>query len=135
MIDSSQLDADQWKWLAEELQNSVAVSVLVSAKSLGGSEREKFISLVKKSKQKNIVLLTTQNDQSKISKTSAAMATIYEISPRSSGTDSAIVGDAPMQIAKPADFGMLKFDWSKRMAVFEIRNSQDEKVETLEASF
>jgi hypothetical protein len=108
---------------------------LVSAKSLSVPEREKFLSLVKKSKQKNIIWLTTGDEQSKISKSTSNLTSIYELSARSASVIPAVSGDAPMQIVKPADFGMLKFDWQNRVAVFEIRNAADEKVETLEAKF
>lgn len=135
MIDSTLLTEDQWKWIADELKNNAAVSVLVSAKPLNDSERERFQSLVKKSKQKSIIWLTTGIDQSKISKTTSNMASIYELNARSAKIVPAVLGDAPMQITKPAEFGILKFDWQNRVAVFEIRNAADEKVETLVAKF
>ena len=129
-----QISRDQWSWLAGELKKPAALFVLVSASTLNQGSREKFTEIAGRAKIKNLILLAP-GTESKISKWPAAGYSVFEVNPRPQKSAEIVSGDAPLQVTKPADFGLLKFDWQKHMAQLEIKSANDDKVESMEVTF
>ena len=123
MID--QLDSEiKWTWLENEFKKPTALKILTSPTR----DREKLIALIKKTKAKNIILLSNDRPVTAFEKTEIKdLGAIYE----SKSADRAISSTE----LTPTIFGLIRIDWSDREAQLEMRNIEDQKIQIVELKF
>lgn len=147
------LSEEQWKWLESELKKPAAFRVLVSSIQVIANdhgfekwgnfphERERLFNLIKKTKAKNLVILSGDRHMSAIAKTEIpGFGPLYDITssglnktarPGNMLVDSSYLADGYGR----ANFGLIKMNWDKRKALLEIRSLEDEVKHSVEVNF
>lgn len=124
MVD--QFDSElKWNWLESEFKKPTALKILTSPTR----DRDKLIALIKKSKTKNIILLSNDRPVTAFEKTEIKdLGPIYE----STSADRSIASSVE---TTPVIFGVIRIDWSDREAQLEMRNVEDKKLQVVELKF
>lgn len=125
MID--QIDSDQkWAWLENEFKKPTALKILTGPTQ----NREKVLTLIKKAKAKNLILLPNDRPVSTFAKTDIKdLGSIYE----TTAVTRTVASEAA--VTMPTNFGLIRINWAEREAQLEIRNIEDQKVQVVELKF
>ncbi len=142
------LGSEQWDWLEEQLKRPAEVRLIVSSyqfipeshkREKWGNfpkEKEKFINLLKKTKAKNVFILSGDRHFGVISKQEIKdYGTLYEVTASSINKESTIDEADPSYlnpIYKKENFGLAHIDWSKKKINLEIRDLQNQVIQNIE---
>lgn len=147
------LSDEQWSWLESELKKPATFRILVSSIQVIANdhsfekwgnfpkERERLFNLLKKTKAKNLVILSGDRHMSAIAKTEIpGYGILYDVTssglnkyakPGNMLSDSTYLADG----YGPVNFGLIQFNWDKRKALIEIRSIEDEVKHKVEIGF
>lgn len=147
------LSSAQWNWLESELKKPAALRILVSPipviaqdhhdEKWGNfpQEREKLLTLFKKTHAKNLLIVSGGRRLTALAKTDLkGLGTIYDVTAGNlnqetpaylSRADSTYLAEA---YSSP-HFGLIKINWNNRKALVELRSSDDLPKQTVEISF
>lgn len=137
----------QWQWLEEQLKKPARVRFIVSSIQLIANdpkyekwgnfpkERQRFFDLLKKTKAKNVVILSGDRHIASIAKTQVKNhGDLYEITASSinrantySDSDKEYVGP----VYNKENFGLATIDWNKKKMGIEIRGFNNEVANTI----
>lgn len=142
------LGDEQWEWLEEQFKRPAEVRILVSSiqvlpeghkREKWGNfpkEKEKLLNMIKTLKLKNVFLLSGDRHFGVISKQDLKdYGPLYEITASSLNREATIDESDPAYlnpIFKKENFGLAHIDWHQKKIKFELRNLQDEVVQSLE---
>lgn len=113
----------KWAWLESEFKKPTALKILTSPTQ----EREKLFNLIVKTKVKNLILLPNDRPIATFEKT--------EIKNHGYVYEAFTLNGTSAKESEPMNFGVIKIDWSNRLAELEIRTINDEKVQVLALKF
>lgn len=142
------LGDQQWQWLETQLKRPADVRFVVSSIQMIANEPpfekwgnfpkelERFYNLLKKTKAKNVIVLSGDRHLASIAKTDIKnYGTLYDITSSSinkghdhSDSDSHYVGP----IYNKENFGLATIDWDKRKVLIEIRGFNNETNNSVE---
>ncbi|WP_374030053.1 alkaline phosphatase D family protein [Bdellovibrio bacteriovorus] len=142
--DGTILGEAQWEWLEAELKRPAEIRFVVSSIQLVANdpkyekwgnfprERQRFFDLLKKTKAKNVIVLSGDRHISAIAKTDVpSYGPLYDIT-ASSINRANNFGDADSHYIGPVynkeNFGMALIDWKKKNITIEIRGFNNEVV-------
>ncbi len=146
------LSEEQWAWLETELRKPAEVRIIVSSIQIIADdhnfekwgnfpkERERFFSLLKKTKAKNSVLLSGDRHMATLAKSDAAGFPVVELTASAinrPATGRALIPDKTY-LGEPypqANFGLIKIDWDKKKVLLEVRSQEDEVKNFAEVKF
>lgn len=132
------LSQEQWAWLESELRRPAGLRLLVSPMTLDATDaetitwsnfpnqKEKLLSLIKKSKVKNLILITSTNEFSSVKKDDLPVIKIGRLNKLIDGKE-----DDPIS----PSFTIFKIDWSAKTLLAEVRDQQDQIKEKIEVKF
>ncbi len=146
------LSEDQWTWLESELRKPADLRLLVSSIQVIANdhnfekwgnfpkEREKLFSLLKKTKAKNLVILSGDRHMAAISKTENAGFPVYEMTSSGLNRESRPGGLIPdtTYIGEPygpVNFGLIKINWEHRTVLLQVKSLEDEVKNFTEIKF
>ncbi|UOF01624.1 alkaline phosphatase D family protein [Bdellovibrio reynosensis] len=132
----------QWNWLEEQLKKPASVRIIVSSIQMIANEpkyekwgnfpkeRQRFFDLLKKTKAKNVVILSGDRHIASIAKTQVKnYGDLYEITASSinransfSDSDKEYIG----AVYNKENFGLASIDWKKKKMQVEIRGFNNE---------
>ena len=139
------LSEKQWKWLETELKKPADLKILSSSIQVIANdhqfekwgnfphERERLLELIKKHAPKNLIIVSGDRHMAAIAKRDFKnnAGTIYELTASSINRPARLgnnMGDSSY-IADgygPVNFGLIKIDWSAKIATIEVRNLEDQ---------
>jgi hypothetical protein len=119
----------QWAWLESELKQSAALKVL----ACGPEQREKLLALIKKTKTKNLILIPNNQPVHTFEKTEIKdLGPIYEATANTTAL-------SPLRNVSSTEntlnFGLIKINWTERVAQLEIRSVDNQKMQSLDLKF
>lgn len=132
------LSPEQWAWLDSELKRPAQLRLLVSPLALEATEtesiswgnfpnqKEKLLSMIKKSKLKNLVLITSTNGFSSTNKSDLPILKLGRLNKLSDGKEEDSI--------QPS-FSLLKINWDNRTLSIDVRDIQDQSKEKVEIKF
>ena len=142
------LGETQWEWLEEELKKPVDLKILVSSIQVIAEdhgfekwgnfpkEKEKLYDLIKKTKPKNLVILSGDRHFGAVAQTEIkGWGTLYDLTASSINKDSDLdEKDSSYQgeIYKKENFGLASIDWTARNVKFEIKDIDGKTVNAVE---
>lgn len=113
----------KWSWLESELKKPTALKILTAPVN----EREKLLSLFRRTKSKNIILLPNDRGLSSVEKLDVKdLGVVYEVVSQSRQISSE---------NEPTNYGLIRIDWVKRSVQVEVRGLADEKIKSLNLKF
>lgn len=141
------LGEEQWQWLEAELQRPADVRFIVSSIQLIGSEhrfekwdnlpkeRQKFFDLLKKTRARNVIVLSGDRHMGIIAKTEIkGWGRLYDVTASSinrpskyTDHDSKNVGPVYSQ----ENFGLATIDWKKKTVQVDLRDMQNKTVNSV----
>lgn len=143
------LGEDQWQWLEAQLKRPAQVRFVVSSIQLVAdqpafekwgnfpNERQRFFDLIKKTRAKNVIVISGDRHVASISKVDLpGYGPLYDVTASSLNRpnkypdqDKHYVG--PTYSAE--NFGLAKIDWKKKIVTLEVRNIDNKIVNSVEA--
>lgn len=142
------LGQNQWEWLEAQLKRPADVRFIVSSIQLVATdpkfekwgnfpkERQRFFDLLKKTRAKNVIVLSGDRHVATIAKTNVqTYGPLYDITSSSinrandySDSDSHYVGS----VYNKENFGVASIDWAKKKVAVEIRGFNNEVVNSVD---
>lgn len=122
VIMADMIDSDlKWSWLENEFRKPTALKILTGPTQ----NREKMLTLIKKAKAKNLIVLPNDRPVSNFEKTDIKdLGSIYEAF--------AVTRSIATEGTEPVIFGLIKINWAERAASLEIRTIDDQKLQVVE---
>lgn len=142
------LGEEQWKWLETQLMKPAQVRFLVSTIQVLPSnhdfekwgnfplEKERLLSLIKKTKAKNLFILSGDRHKSTIAKEEIqGYGSLYEATASAINKSQTRPEEKDPNILFPYymenNFGMANIDWVKKTVTFQIKNTENTTVQEL----
>lgn len=147
------LSDEQWNWLENELRKPATFRLLVSPIQVIANdhqfekwgnfprERERLLNLLKSTKAKNLLILSSHRNSASIAQTDIkGLGKIYDATTSSinqPGKPSWLLKDSTyLTDAYPdVNFGLVKIDWENRKAKVEIHGLENKVVNSTEVNF
>ncbi|MBX2989030.1 MAG: alkaline phosphatase family protein [Bdellovibrionaceae bacterium] len=141
------LGNDQWEWLEDQLQKPAQLRVIVTPIQLVATEpnaenwglfpheREKFFQLLKKTKAKNVLVLSGDRRLASIAKTDVkGWGPLYDVTAGPiNEADAELENDStyvsPVYIKE--NFGLLDIDWKRKRVGIEIKDIEGKTVQSV----
>jgi alkaline phosphatase D len=144
------LGEEQWQWLERQLLKPANLRLVVSSiqfipENQGfekwanfPKEKERFISLLKRTHAKNLFILSGDRHQGSISKMDInGWGPLFEVTSSSLNRPKVYEESDPTYLGplvKTENFGLALIDWQKKRIRFELRNLQGETLNKIETS-
>lgn len=118
------LDSEKkWSWLENELKKPSDLKIL----SGPTQDYDRLLGLIKKIKQKNLILIPNDRPLESLAKTDIKeIGALYEAQPLNRNVSAE---------SNPMNFGMIKINWSNRIAQLEVRDINDQKLQSINLKF
>lgn len=143
----------QWEWFEKELKKPADFRIIASSVQLLANdhqfekwgnfphERQKFFDLLKKLKIKNALVMSGDRHMGAIAKTELkGLGTLYDVTasglnkparPGNNLSDANYIAEG----YGPVNFGLLKINWTTRIANVELKSLDDTKIQSVEIKF
>lgn len=132
------LGATQWDWFENELKKKADVKIVISSLQLIADdhgfekwgnfphERQRFFDLLKKTKAKNVVVVSGDRHLGALAKTEIkGWGTLYDLTASSINRTSNLNEEDQTYVGKSfsaENFGLLNIDWKSRVMTLELRD-------------
>ena len=135
------LSTAQWEWFEEQLNKKADFRIVVSSVQLIANEhsfqkwgnfpkeRQRFFDLLKKTKVKNLIVLSGDRHIGTMAKMEIkGWGTLYDITASSINKSKNFTETDPsylFPVISSENYGTISFDWSKKTALIELRDKDD----------